>query len=175
MLFTKFPELTGHLSFDFRFDKPGASAIAPEARAHSPMPMELWSLRYAIAKHPFGTKPAPQGCCCEGEVRHESGATYTDKMQNLTAVQVRVNMYGRRAAMQETKLTVRIPRDLLENAKRYAKENNTTLTALLEAYLRRVPTWLPLEHAPIVRRLSGILSQNVTVDDYKKHLEEKYA
>lgn len=77
--------------------------------------------------------------------------------------------------MQETKLTVRLPRDLLENAKRYAKENNTTLTALLEAYLRRVPSWAPLENAPIVRRLSGILSRNVTIDDYKKHLEEKYA
>lgn len=77
--------------------------------------------------------------------------------------------------MQETKLTVRLPRDLLENAKRYAKENNTTLTALLEAYLRRVPSWAPLENAPIVRRLSGILSQKVGIDNYKKHLEEKYA
>ena len=41
--------------------------------------------------------------------------------------------------MQETKLTVRVPRDLLENIKRYAAQNNTTLTDLIEAYLRRIP------------------------------------
>jgi hypothetical protein len=84
-------------------------------------------------------------------------------------------MYGRRAAMQETKLTVRVPRDLLENIKRYAAKNNTTLTNLIEAYLRRIPTQEPFDHAPIVQRLSGTLSQNVSEQDYKKHLEEKYA
>jgi hypothetical protein len=84
-------------------------------------------------------------------------------------------MYGRRAAMQQTKLTVRVPRDLLENIKRYAAENNTTLTDLIEAYLRHIPAQEPLDNAPIVRRLSGTLSQVVSVQDYKKHLEEKYA
>jgi hypothetical protein len=83
-------------------------------------------------------------------------------------------MYGRRADMQETKLTVRVPRDLLENIKRYAAQNNTTLTDLIEAYLRRIPTQKSLENAPIVRRLSGVLSPDIMVEDYKKHLEEKY-
>jgi len=76
--------------------------------------------------------------------------------------------------MQETKLTVRVPRDLLENIKRYAAENNTTLTNLIEAYLRHIPAQGPLDNAPIVRRLSGMLSQGVTLQDYKNHLEEKY-
>jgi len=31
-----------------------------------------------------------------------------------------------------------------------------------------------LENAPIVRRLSGTLSQDVSVEDYKQHLAEKY-
>jgi hypothetical protein len=31
-----------------------------------------------------------------------------------------------------------------------------------------------LEDAPIVRRLSGTLSPDVSLPDYKKHLEEKY-
>jgi hypothetical protein len=83
-------------------------------------------------------------------------------------------MYGRRAAMQETKLTVRVPRDLLENIKRYAAQNNTTLTDLIEAYLRRIPSQQPLENAPIVRRLSGAMPPDVTIQDYKKHLDEKY-
>ena len=77
--------------------------------------------------------------------------------------------------MPETKLTVRVPRDLLENVKRYAAKNNTTLTNLIEAYLRHVPAQEPFDHAPIVQRLSGTLSQNVSEQDYKKHLEEKYA
>lgn len=76
--------------------------------------------------------------------------------------------------MQETKLTVRVPRDLLENIKRYAAQNKTTLTALIEAYLRRIPAQPPLENAPIVRRLSGTLSPEITIQDYQKHLEEKY-
>ena len=77
--------------------------------------------------------------------------------------------------MQETKLTVRLPRELLENAKRYARKQNTTVTNLISEYLRRMPASLDiLEEAPIVRRLSGTLSQNVSVADYKKHLEAKY-
>jgi hypothetical protein len=84
-------------------------------------------------------------------------------------------MYGRRTAMEETKLTVRVPRELLENVKRYAAENNTTLTDLIEAYLRRIPAGQSMENAPIVRRLSGSLTPDVNVQDYKKHLDDKYA
>lgn len=77
--------------------------------------------------------------------------------------------------MQETKLTVRLPRELLENAKRYARKQNTTVTNLISEYLRRMPASLDiLEEAPIVRRLSGTLSKNVSITDYRKHLEAKY-
>lgn len=76
--------------------------------------------------------------------------------------------------MQDTKLTVRVPKELLENVKRFAKQNDTTLTALIEAYLRRIPAQEPFEDAPIVRRLSGTLSQGVTLQDHKDHLAEKY-
>lgn len=76
--------------------------------------------------------------------------------------------------MQETKLTVRVPRDLLENAKRYASENNTTLTELIGAYLEKLPGKGTLENAPLVRNLSGSLSEHVSVKDYRHHLDEKY-
>lgn len=76
--------------------------------------------------------------------------------------------------MDQTKLTVRVSRDLLENVKRYAAQNNTTLTNLIEAYLLRVLVQGTLEDAPIVRRLSGILPQSVSAQDYRDHLEEKY-
>jgi predicted DNA binding CopG/RHH family protein len=41
--------------------------------------------------------------------------------------------------MQKTKMTVRVPRELLENVKRFTAEHNTTLTGLIVAYLRRIP------------------------------------
>ena len=54
--------------------------------------------------------------------------------------------------MERTKLTIRLRRDLLEEAKQYANEHNTTLT----------------------RRLSGTLSHAASVDEYRKYLEGKY-
>lgn len=79
-------------------------------------------------------------------------------------------------AMPETKLTIRLPRKLLENAKRYARKQNTTLTNLISEYLIQIPTPnSALENAPVVRRLSGTLSQDVSLADYKKHIEAKYA
>jgi len=77
--------------------------------------------------------------------------------------------------MEQTKLTVRVPRDLLENVKRYAKENNTAITDLIEAYLRRIPAQESLNDAPIVRRLSGILPGNLSIQDFREHLDEKYS
>ena len=77
--------------------------------------------------------------------------------------------------MEKTKLTVRLPRDLLEGAKRYAKEHDTTLTRLVSEYLRQLGTQDdPLADAPAVRRLSGILSPDASVEDYRKYLEKKY-
>jgi hypothetical protein len=76
--------------------------------------------------------------------------------------------------MQETKLTIRVPKTLLENAKRYASRNNTTLTRLIEAYLQRLPGQEALENAPTVLHLSGSLSTKVSIEDYRKHLAEKY-
>ncbi|HEY4490625.1 MAG TPA: DUF6364 family protein, partial [Acidobacteriota bacterium] len=77
--------------------------------------------------------------------------------------------------MQGTKLTIRLPRKLLENAKRYARQQNTTLTQLITDFLDHIsePT-NALENAPIIRRLSGILSKNVSIADYKKYLQEKW-
>jgi hypothetical protein len=76
--------------------------------------------------------------------------------------------------VKKTNLTVRVPRDLIENVKRYAAENNTTITDLIETYLHRILTQQSLDDAPIVRRLSGILPENVSLQDYSEHLEEKY-
>ena len=70
--------------------------------------------------------------------------------------------------METTKLTIRVPRDVLEGAKRYAHDNQTTLTRLVSEYLRRLTAESdPLANAPIVQQLSGTLSQDVSERDYK--------
>ncbi len=75
----------------------------------------------------------------------------------------------------DTKLTVRVPKHLLENAKHYAKAHQTTLTEMISAYLENIPPESEeLKGAPVVRRLTGLLSSGVSIDDYKKHLDDKY-
>jgi hypothetical protein len=77
--------------------------------------------------------------------------------------------------METKKMTVRVPKDLLERAKKYARENDTTLTKLITVYLGQLPVEDdPIADAPIVRRLSGSLSQEVDLDDFREHLEDKY-
>jgi hypothetical protein len=77
--------------------------------------------------------------------------------------------------MQEAKLTVRMPREVIEAAKRYARENDTTLTRLLSHYMQRlVAPSDPLAEAPIVRRLSGVLSPLASERDYREFLVEKH-
>jgi hypothetical protein len=76
--------------------------------------------------------------------------------------------------MQDTKLTVRVPRDVLEGAKRYAHRHQTTLTRLVSEFLRRLGTEKdPLADAPTVRRLAGVLSQGESADDDRVYLENK--
>ena len=77
--------------------------------------------------------------------------------------------------MEKTKLTIRVPRDLIEGAKRYASQNDTTLTRLISEYLRQLTAQSdPLANAPIVQRLTGTLSPEISADDYRQYQEEKY-
>ena len=77
--------------------------------------------------------------------------------------------------MDQTRLTCRLPRDILAGAKRYANGYNTTLTRPVSEYLRQPGTQDdPLADAPVVRRLSGALSQDAAVDDYREYLEKKH-
>lgn len=76
----------------------------------------------------------------------------------------------------DTKLTIRLPRKLLANAKQYAHAHHTTLTRLVTAYLESLPPELEaLDDAPIVSRLTGSLWQDVTIEDYRQNMDIKYA
>ncbi|MHB0981000.1 MAG: DUF6364 family protein [Thermoleophilia bacterium] len=77
--------------------------------------------------------------------------------------------------MNEKKLTVRIPRETLDEAKRYAREHGTTLSRLVITHLehlRRDDD--PLGDAPITRRLAGTLAPEASIQEYRDYLERKY-
>lgn len=81
----------------------------------------------------------------------------------------------------QTKLTVRVGARSVANAKRFAAEHGTTLSALIDAYLRRLPDapegelGMDIERTPALRRLTGIIEPATTIQDYHQHLLEKHA
>jgi hypothetical protein len=78
--------------------------------------------------------------------------------------------------MGDGRSSIRVPRELLEEAERYAIANGTSLTRLVSDFLRQlVAAREPLADTPLVRRLSGTLSREVSKEDYKAYLEQKYA
>jgi len=91
---------------------------------------------------------------------------------DLDAVQNSGILYG----MDETKLTIRIDRATLERAKRYARSHGTSLTRLVTSHLER----LVVEdgatgHAPVTRRLTGVIPPDASLQEYREHLERKHA
>lgn len=74
-----------------------------------------------------------------------------------------------------SKLTIRLNRRLIEDAKRYATQHQTTVTQLVTAYLRYLTSHTQTsDDFPILRRLSGILPADVSTDAYQDYLVEKY-
>jgi hypothetical protein len=76
--------------------------------------------------------------------------------------------------MEISKLTIRLPKSLVIASKKYATDHHTTLSALVESYLTNLLGLSNLASAPIVRRISGSLPDDLSNTDYHDHLDEKY-
>lgn len=78
----------------------------------------------------------------------------------------------------DTKLTLKLDNSIIEQAKRYAKKKNTSLSKLIESYLDLlVNPKDSQEVTPLVKSLSGVVNLPKNYDykkNYKKHLTEKY-
>ena len=76
----------------------------------------------------------------------------------------------------QTKLTLRLENALIQQAKRYAKQHDKSLSQVVSDYFQILTRKDKIAEAPpITRSLIGILeSKHIEEDDYKKHLEEKY-
>lgn len=79
----------------------------------------------------------------------------------------------------DTKLTLKLNSEVIQEAKEYAKESNTSLSKLIENYLSALVSKkaTPRKVHPIVESLTGV----ITLDDkedirksYTKYLIEKY-
>lgn len=62
----------------------------------------------------------------------------------------------------------------MENLRGYATENFSILTGLINAYIKHIPGRGMITKSLMVTRISGVLARSVSVEVYRKHLEEKY-
>lgn len=80
-----------------------------------------------------------------------------------------------------SKLTLKMSDKVIKRAKRYAKKNNQSLSALVENYfsiISKEEDVHDIEISPNVLELSGIIKLPEDFDikrEYRKHLEEKYS
>ena len=79
----------------------------------------------------------------------------------------------------DTKLTLKLNRSVIENAKIYAKNKNVSLSQLIETYLSLLTNPKAQEEVtPLVKSLSGIVKLPKGYDyktHYKKHISDKYS
>ena len=79
----------------------------------------------------------------------------------------------------ETKLTLRLRKSVIENAKEYARNHRISLSKMVEIYLESVTTPEDKEEdiTPLVESLSGVVELDPDFDpkkEYADYLAEKY-
>jgi Family of unknown function (DUF6364) len=77
--------------------------------------------------------------------------------------------------METTKLTVRLPKDDLDFAKRYAREHGLTVTELIDRYLRALQASPRSGIHPEVERISGLVPADMDAEEeYAEHVLGKH-
>jgi hypothetical protein len=79
----------------------------------------------------------------------------------------------------ETKLTLRLKKNVIDQAKKYANDHDTSLSKLIENYLSAITTESRsvVKISPLVQSLSGVIQLSENEDAkgmYQEHLTEKY-
>jgi hypothetical protein len=62
----------------------------------------------------------------------------------------------------ETKLTLKLDQAVIKSAKKYAENNNRSLSKLVEDYFKNLSSenTQEEEYPPLIKKLSGIISEN---------------
>jgi hypothetical protein len=79
----------------------------------------------------------------------------------------------------ETKLTLRLKKKVIDQAKKYANDHETSLSKLIENYLSAITNETKTDEtiSPLVKSLTGVIHLSATEDlkeKYHKHINEKY-
>ena len=79
----------------------------------------------------------------------------------------------------DTKLTLKLDKNVIEKAKKYASRHKTSLSKIIENYLDSITTNKKSKSdiTPFVESLSGVIKVEKDFDykkEYTKHLDEKY-
>lgn len=78
-------------------------------------------------------------------------------------------------AQEKTKLTLRLNKRLIEQAKAYAARHNLSVSELVETYFLNLKDADSEAHTPLVQQLTGILPESVDVESaYGDYLADKY-
>lgn len=79
------------------------------------------------------------------------------------------------ALQEKKKLTLRLNKRLIEQAKQYAAEHDISVSELVETFFLHLEPGEDADHTPLVKQLTGILPPEVDVkEEYGRYLEEKY-
>ena len=79
----------------------------------------------------------------------------------------------------DTKLTLKLKKTVIDQAKKYASDHETSLSRIIENYLAAI-TAEPKETeeiSPLVKSISGVInvpSKFIHKESFHKHLDEKY-
>ncbi len=78
----------------------------------------------------------------------------------------------------ETKLTLKLDKAVIQSVKKYAHNNNKSLSKLVESYFRNLVSEgekIKSTYSPLVEELSGVISEkDMKGIDYLGYLEAKY-
>jgi len=77
-----------------------------------------------------------------------------------------------------TKLTLNLSKNTIEVAKSYAKDNEISLSKLIENYLNSIIVSSPTKKkiSPLVESLTGVIPDNIRDErsDYRDYINKKY-
>ena len=73
------------------------------------------------------------------------------------------------------KLTLSVDERVIERARRYSTRHNTSISQLVTNYLIQLDAPSEANLTPWVQRIRGILPSETSVEDYRRHLEEKHS
>ncbi len=76
--------------------------------------------------------------------------------------------------MSRKKLTLSIDEDVIRHAKRYTERHDTSISRLVSAFLASLGDESEMADSSAVSRIRGVLRSDTSLEDYHRHLEEKY-